>query len=273
MTQAITVSHVTSTITPEMVKKYLCPTATDAEIFLFMKLCESQSLNPWVRDAYLVKYRVDQPAAMIIGKDGFTRRAEDHPKFAGFKAGIIVDSEQHGEMEREGAFYAAGETIIGGWAEVHRNDRAVPLRAKVRLEEYNTKQNQWNKMPGTMIRKVALVQALREAFPSSFAGLYDAAEMGVDADTLPNNVIDSTAVEVPPALEKPPTTGGITRAQRDRIAELVELVGWSREQAAVVIQERYNAATLADLSRDQVFDFMDWLETQAARQQPASAEV
>jgi hypothetical protein len=29
-----------------------------------------------------------------------------------------------------------------------------------------------------MIRKVALVQALREAFPKSFSGLYDQAEMG-----------------------------------------------------------------------------------------------
>ena len=35
-------------------------------------------------------------------------------------------------------------------------------------------------MPATMIRKVALVQALREAFPSELSGMYDQSEMGVD---------------------------------------------------------------------------------------------
>ena len=32
-------------------------------------------------------------------------------------------------------------------------------------------------MPATMIRKVALVQVLREAFPGTFGGLYDRSEM------------------------------------------------------------------------------------------------
>ena len=31
----------------------------------------------------------------------------------------------------------------------------------------------WAKKPGTMIRKVALVQALRESFPSSFGGVFN----------------------------------------------------------------------------------------------------
>ena len=41
-----------------------------------------------------------------------------------------------------------------------------------------------------MIRKVALVHALREAFPSTFGALYDESEVRVDAE--------STAREVPP---------------------------------------------------------------------------
>ena len=38
--------------------------------------------------------------------------------------------------------------------------------------------SQWSKKPATMIRKVAQVQALREAFPSNLAGLYTAEEQG-----------------------------------------------------------------------------------------------
>ena len=40
--------------------------------------------------------------------------------------------------------------------------------------------SQWAKKPATMIRKVALVQALREAFPKSFGGMYIAEEQGID---------------------------------------------------------------------------------------------
>ena len=36
------------------------------------------------------------------------------------------------------------------------------------------------KKPATMIRKVAIVQALREAFPQSMSGMYVAEEMGAE---------------------------------------------------------------------------------------------
>ena len=44
-----------------------------------------------------------------------------------------------------------------------------------------------------MIRKVALVQALREAFPEDLAGLYDQSEMGIEITEEPP--IDMNAVE------------------------------------------------------------------------------
>jgi hypothetical protein len=48
------------------------------------------------------------------------------------------------------------------------------------MHEYDTGKSSWAKMPATMIRKVALVQSLREAFPSDLGGLYDSCERGVD---------------------------------------------------------------------------------------------
>lgn len=38
----------------------------------------------------------------------------------------------------------------------------------------------WRGKSGTMIRKVAIVHALREAFPDDLAGLYDSSEMQVE---------------------------------------------------------------------------------------------
>ena len=48
------------------------------------------------------------------------------------------------------------------------------------LEEYNTGASLWADKPATMIRKVALVQALREAYPEMYAGVYDSSEISND---------------------------------------------------------------------------------------------
>ena len=45
------------------------------------------------------------------------------------------------------------------------------------MGEYSTGRNQWAKMPGTMITKVAEMHALRGAFPQDFQGMYSPEEM------------------------------------------------------------------------------------------------
>ena len=164
-----------------IIKEYLCPRATPQEAMLFLKLCAHQGLNPFLREAYLIKYG-DKPATMVVGKDTFTQRAEAHPQFDGFRAGITVLTD-HEIDEVEGSLKGPSDTLIGGWAEIYRRDRRVPTKITVSMEEYDTHQSSWLKMPATMIRKVALVQALREAFPSSFVGLYDSSEMGAELPT------------------------------------------------------------------------------------------
>ena len=57
-----------------------------------------------------------------------------------------------------------------------------------------------------MIRKVALVQALREAFPQTFGGMYDADEVGMDSEVLDAAPI---APPVPDIAEADPTTGEV----------------------------------------------------------------
>ena len=108
-------------------------------------------------------------------------------------------NNETGDIEyREGMITVPGETIIGGWAEVYRKDRSHSTRAEVSFEEYaarkkdGTLNSQWSKKPATMIRKVALVQALREAFPKTFGGMYSAEETGVD-----DSIIDVTPMEAP----------------------------------------------------------------------------
>lgn len=163
------------------VKTYLCPAANDQECKLFIELCRANGLNPFLREAYLIKYDQKAAASMVVGKDAFTKRAEEHPQFDGFEAGLVLLAD--GKIEyREGSAAYAGEEILGGWAKVYRKDRTRPYFEEVSLNEYDKKQSKWKDSPGTMIRKVALVHALREAFPTRFGGLYTPEEMGVDVE-------------------------------------------------------------------------------------------
>lgn len=164
--------EVTLTITTVM--KYFAKgneNVTEQEIVLFMNWCRFQGLNPWTNEAYIVKYDKTKPAQNITGKAAFMKRAENDPLYDGFKAGLILGRD--GEVvEIEGSFMLKTDTLLGGWCDVYRKDRKFPISAKVNLEEYHKSQATWNSMPKTMIRKVAIVQALREAFPTKLESLY-----------------------------------------------------------------------------------------------------
>ena len=152
-------------------------TATDADVAGFLALCQARGLNPLARDAYLVKYG-DGPASTIVSKDFYVRTATQQPTFKGMRAGVVVVTRDGELVEREGALVGGQtERLVGGWAEVHDSRWTVPMRAVVGRDEYDSGRSLWKSKPATMIRKVALVQALREAYPAQFAGLYDAAEM------------------------------------------------------------------------------------------------
>ncbi len=170
------------------VKMYLCPKATDQEAYVFLELCKARGLNPFTNEVYLIKYNDKDKAQAVVGKETFTRKAEQNPFFAGFEAGIIIKNEAGNFERREGTFYIEGEQILGGWAKVYRTDKEYPFTDEVPLSEYIqvTREGEpnkfWRTKPGTMIRKVALCHALREAFPSEFGGLYDQSELDAVKD-------------------------------------------------------------------------------------------
>lgn len=175
------------TLTQSTVAQYIAgnQNVTPQEFMMFAALCKNYRLNPFIREAHMIKYG-NRPATIVVGKDVFTKRAYRHPKFQGFQAGITVQNQQGQRLKRKGSAVYEGEAIIGGWAEVYIKDYQVPIYDEVAFNEYAGRKkdgslNQtWAGKPGTMIRKVALVHALREAFPEEFNGMYDQSEMGVE---------------------------------------------------------------------------------------------
>lgn len=165
------------TVTADDVRNLICPSADQKEVALFLQLCKSQRLNPFVKDAYLVKYG-SNPAQMITNYQVFNRRACKNENYAGIENGVVV--LRNGEIvHKDGSavYKAAGETLLGGWAKVYFKDNRKPAYAEVALDDYSTGKSNWSKMPGVMIEKCAKAAAWRLAFPDDFQGMYVSEEM------------------------------------------------------------------------------------------------
>lgn len=173
-------------LSPGIVAKYVITgglPVDEREVYGFMAKCQARHLNPLAGDAYMTTYRNKVTgkveASVIVSKDYFVRTATQQPGFDGFRAGVVVWDRRAGQFAyREGTIYSkAQEQLVGGWAEVYDKARSHPSRAEVSLEEYDQHRSLWKTKPATMIRKVALVQALREAYPGAYGGIYDRDEM------------------------------------------------------------------------------------------------
>ena len=198
------------TLSPGLIKAYLVSgggAVTDQEVMMFLGMCQAQKLNPFNREAYLVKYGSNSPATMIVGKDVFLKRARRQKDFAGFEAGIVVLDANGDYIDRPGTFYdRENEGLVGGWAKVHVEGYAIPIYESVSFDEYAGRKadgslsGQWAKMPATMIRKVALCQALREAFPEEMGALYGQEEMS----SVSSMQLDETKIDLPEEAKPDP---------------------------------------------------------------------
>lgn len=186
-------------LSPEIVNKYLARgnKLTEQEIMLFIQLCKYQKLNPFVNEAYPIKF--GEEFQMVVGYQAYTRRAEENPNYLSRSSGIVVSRTVNGAIEiakKEGTCVYPGEELIGGWCAVRylRNGEEQTAYKEVGLKEYikTTKDGkpnrQWATAPATMIEKVAVSQALRAAFPKDYEGLYTQDEI---------KAIEATYQEIP----------------------------------------------------------------------------
>lgn len=180
-------------LTPSIVQNYIV--GTDAQITMpefkfFTSLCKARGLNPFLKEAYCIKYGKN-PAQIVVGKDAVLKRAIKNPNYDGMESGVIVQNKETSEIiERKGTFYLRdSENLVGGWAKVYRKDWQHPTYCSVGFDEVAQKKSDgslnanWSGKGATMVEKVAKVRALRETFVEELGGMYEAEEMGVD---LPN---------------------------------------------------------------------------------------
>lgn len=183
----------TSAWTFQDIKRYFDPQnlLTDKQVGQALSLIKGRNLNPLANEVYIVAYKKKTGGiefSLIVSKEAFLKRAAQCKDYEGFEAGVVaVDSD--GVMhERKGAILLPGDTLIGGWARVYRKNFKVPVEIFVSREEYDKKQSTWNAMPATMIRKTALVNALREAFPEDLGNMYTEDDGGETFDRIKKDV-------------------------------------------------------------------------------------
>lgn len=191
----------TSVWTPQDIKRFFDPQnlLSEKQVGQALTLIKGRNLNPLANEVYIVAYKNRNGGtefSLIVSKEAFLKRAAQNPNYEGFEAGVVAVDKEGVMHERKGALVLPGDTLVGGWARVYRKNFKVPVEIQVSLEEYNKKQSTWNSMPATMIRKTALVNALREAFPEDLGNMYTEDDGGETFDRIKNVTPQETQEEV-----------------------------------------------------------------------------
>lgn len=182
------------TITKETVKKYLCPKANDQELIMAVQICKEFKLNPLKKEIYFIKYTdsPDEKMSIVLGYEVFLKRADRTGKYVGLRTwteGKVDDKSLKGCVE----------ITVKGWEK--------PLYHEVEYSEYaqykkdGTLNRFWKGKPKTMIKKVAVAQGFKLAFPDELAGLPMIAEE-IDDNSIVDIEIDSSKSRVEQIVEQ-----------------------------------------------------------------------
>ena len=203
-------------ITAAMVRRFIAAPSkaghlpNDRDCVRFVMLCKGKAANPFEGDVFLLGYDnykggqyENTSWTMVCGIELFLKRAEASDEYDGNEAGIILQTKDGQIVERQGALILPGEMLVGGWAKVHRKNHKVPDYKAVSFNVYNSGYSRWKADPAGQIAKVALSQALRQAFPTALGGMYTQDEMQRVSE-----VGDDTAVTTQPALKEAPRGAG-----------------------------------------------------------------
>jgi phage recombination protein Bet len=174
------------TILDYLVSTGLSSELTEAEGSQFVSICQAFCLNPWKREVHATIYGEGsyRHFSVITGYEVYLKRAERTGKLDGWKAWV------EGE----------GDTMKA-LVEIHRKDWSEPFihevywREAVQKKKDSTPSSFWTKQPKFQLKKVAISQGFRLAFPDELGGLpYDSSELP-DAESL---AAVPTAPSIPP---------------------------------------------------------------------------
>lgn len=273
-------------ITAADITKYLCPKATEKEIYMALNIIASYKLNPFKREVHIIKYG-DQPAQVVVGYEVYLKRAERTGKWNGME--VVSDDDT-------------------ATCTVYRKDWDKPLVWTISKKEFNKNQASWTQMPDFMLRKVAIAQAFRLAFPDELGGLpylkeevdtfyTDTKAPGKPVVAQPKSLPGPAAalqeapgqpevgkVEPAPAQESPTQPGQdvapelegvafkpgeykairpISPPQANRLYAVSKAAGWTEADMKALLFRNYgiDSGKLLDRENNDYDDVIDWIQS------------
>jgi phage recombination protein Bet len=166
---------------------------TEPEKLQFIEIAQAFKLNPFKREIHLAVYGEGEyrRLSIITGYEVYLKRAERTGKLDGWKAWVEGESD---------AMKALVEIHRKDWAESFIHE--VYWREAVQKKKDGTPTSFWSKQPKFQLKKVAISQGFRLAFPDELGGLpYDASELP-DAEALSATPTAPAACPQPKAVEK-----------------------------------------------------------------------
>jgi len=125
---------------------------SDLEILKALALAKKLGLDPLKREVYFLPFK--STVQIVISYLEYVKRAERSGKLDGWT--VKLGKDEFGEFAE---------------VEIYRKDWSNPFRWKVYLNEVRKDTPSWKTMPLFMLRKVAISQAFRLAFPEETSEL------------------------------------------------------------------------------------------------------
>lgn len=139
------------------IKQTVAKGASDAQLQMFLQVCRSTGLDPFLKEIYFVA----EKGLIMAARDGYLRVANENPQFDGMQTTVQRD---------------ANNVPIKATCSVWRKDRTHAITCEAYYSEYKKSAPVWAQYPSAMISKVAEVLALKRSF--AINGVVTEEEMG-----------------------------------------------------------------------------------------------
>ena len=209
----------------------------DEEVIKALSVAKHLGLDPTKKEVHFVPY--SGTVQLIVSYTEYIKRAERSKKLNGWKVDF-------------------GKDELGEYAEItiYRKDWQEPFVWKVYMEEAKQNSPTWQKMPRFMLRKVAIAQGFRLAFPEETAELpYEEAEISVNefaqSQTQPE-VIEPEIVE-----EEKPQIEMATKRQKTAIHTIASQKGIDYK---ALMLEKFGVESTNDLTKEQASQLIDEMQ-------------
>ena len=176
----------------ELIKRTCAMDATDDELKLFLHFCKESGVDPLRKQAHFVcnedwskkHNKMVRSTQMIVGIDGFRKRAEQMPDYRGIRSSAVYKGETieidfgKGEVSyRVNPLDRKKTDVAGAYAIVFRDGRTPYVQWIDWAEYFDGRSPMHRDKPAVMCCKTAEATALRHEYPDKFSGMYAPEEM------------------------------------------------------------------------------------------------